>query len=149
MIHILNLTNEGNTNIDGWYTDSELTTPLTEYEITNGTESYVKTCDLPGFTVVLDENKGDEFIVKKMIICCDRIYGDLSKPTRTGYSFDEWFTDEDRGRELVKIPDNNNTLHIRWLENPTKQMGITFSAKDLTRGEIRDVIRQSLISTSP
>ena len=67
--------------------DSELTSPLTEYETTNNTESYVKTCDPSDFTVALDENKGDEFIVKEMIICCDSIYGDLPTKTRTRYSF--------------------------------------------------------------
>ena len=98
MIHILNLTNEGNTNIDGWYMDSELTSPLTEYEIMNGTELYNKTWNLSGFTMTLDGNKGDEFIVKEMIICCDRVYRDLPTPARTRYSFDGWFTDEDKVR---------------------------------------------------
>ena len=127
--------------------DSELTSPLTEYEITNDTESYVKTCDPPDFTVALDKNKGDEFIVKEMIICCDRVYGEVPKITRAGYSFDGWFTDEDEGRELVKSEMidkiiKNYTLHAHWLEDSTKQVRITFSSKDLTHGEIRDAIRQ-------
>ena len=78
--------------------DSELTSPLTEYEIMNDTELYNKTWNLSGFTVTLDRNKGDEFIVKEMVISCDRVYGDLSTPGRARCSFDGWFTDEDGTR---------------------------------------------------
>ena len=40
VILLPSLASEGNLSFDGWYTDNGLTTPLTEYEVTSGTQLY-------------------------------------------------------------------------------------------------------------
>ena len=125
------LASEGNMTFDGWYTDNGLTTPLTEFEVTSETELYGKYCG-PNFTVVivtLDANGGDELAVKEMTIGCDRVYGDLPEPTRTGYTFIGWFTGATKGDNITsKSPVSvagDHTLYAHWTPN---NYTVTFNA---------------------
>ena len=65
------------------------------------------------YTVSFDVNGGNELDEEEVIVTFDGMYGDLLVPTRTGYTFLEWFTDKKERiteESIVKIPDNH-TLH--------------------------------------
>ena len=121
VILLPSLANEGGMSFDGWYTDEGLTTPLAEFEATSETELYGSFCSSSNFTVTLDVNGGDELSVKEMTIGCDRVYGDLSTPTRTEATFLGWFTEKDCGDKIesgdkVTIH-NDHTLYAHWSIN--------------------------------
>ena len=72
------------------------------------------------YTVTFDVNGGNplsESESKKEVIF-DKEYGDLPEPTRTGYTFEGWFTDKTFTNEItseliMSIP-NNHTLYAKW-----------------------------------
>ena len=140
-----NLVSEGKMNFDGWYTDSELTIPLTSSEITGETKLYGKYY-CPNLTVTLDVNGGDKLTVKEMTIDCDRVYGDIPTPKRTGYTFVGWFTEED-GKGMLIVPNTtvrinqNHTLYAQWVKN-SRQVKIVFKSNNLTQEEIEETVEK-------
>ena len=73
-------------------------------------------------------------------------YGDLPTPTRTGYAFLGWFTEEIDGKnttaeDVVEIP-GNHTLFAHWLESRQSQVEIVFSTKDMSKEEIEEIIKE-------
>ena len=119
VILLPSLASEGSMSFN-WFIDDGLTTPLTEFEVTSETELYGRYFCL-NFTVTLDVNGGDELVVKEMTIGCDRVYGDLPNPTRTGYTFLGWFTGMTDGDKVesggeVTTP-SSHTLYAHWSVN--------------------------------
>ena len=120
IILLPSLANEGNMSFE-WFTDRELTTPLTEFEVTKDTELYGTFCKLSNFTVTLDVNGGDELAVKEMTIGCNRVYATLPTPTRTEATFLGWFTERTGGKKVesgdkVTIL-SDHTLYAHWSIN--------------------------------
>ncbi|MBQ3773442.1 MAG: InlB B-repeat-containing protein, partial [Pseudobutyrivibrio sp.] len=100
------------------------------------------------YNVTFDPNGGTVSTTSKSYTYGSGIY-DLPNPTREGYIFDGWFTEESGGNE-VKAGDIYNyakdiTLYAHWTEKPTQV--VTFTAnyydergrmlgeKKLTQGE--------------
>ena len=117
VILLPSLASEGKLNFDGWYTDEELTTPLTESEVNSEIKLYGRYFCL-NFTVTLDVNGGNELTVKEMTIVCNDVYLALPTPTRVGYTFLGWFTEKDGGDKVesggsvAKLADH--TLYAHW-----------------------------------
>ena len=102
------------------------------------------------YTVTFNSSEG---IVSQSTktVTFDSPYGDLPEATRTGYTFAGWYTEKNESiteESIVKIPDNH-TLFAHWAENPTnqtvnptKQVEIVFSTKDMTRKEIEEIVKK-------
>ena len=137
VILLPSLANEGNMSFDGWYEDSELTVPLTEFEVTSEAKLYGRYCG-PNFTVTLDVNGGNELIEKEMTIGCDRVYGELPNATRTGHTFLGWFTERTDG-EKIESGDkvailSNHIIYAHWSIN---KYALTFNFDNETEPEVR------------
>ena len=105
----------------GWYSDEALTSLFTGSEVESSTTLYGSFCG-PDLTVTLDANGGDELDKKDMIIDgCDKAYGTLPIPTKSGFTFDGWFTERVGG---LRVESNsrvtilsNHTLYAHWSAN--------------------------------
>lgn len=74
------------------------------------------------YTIEFDSNGGSCFTTNK-IVTHGGTYGELPKPTRTGYKFKGWFTSESGGEQItfetkVAITENQ-TLYAQWEKNTT------------------------------
>ena len=120
------LVSEGAMSFDGWYTDDALATPLASYEVTADTALYGAFC-APELTVTLNENGGDELAAKEMKTGCEGTYGELPTATRTGYTFDGWFTEQTEGTKVESggavAASSDHTLYAHWT---VKQYTLTF-----------------------
>lgn len=73
-----------------------------------------------GYLLIFDPENGSVTPSSKTIYF-DGVYGDLPEPTRSGYSFNGWFTAAEGG--LRVLPGNtitraeNQTLHAQWTAN--------------------------------
>ena len=144
VILLPSLASEGNTSFDGWYEDSWLTTPLTEFEVTSDTELYGSFCSPSNFTVTLDVNGGGELQYNPAAVVCNDIYVALPMPTRTGYTFIGWFDERNESvteESIVKILDNH-TLYAHWLVITPSQVEIVFSKKGMTNEEIEEIVKK-------
>ena len=70
------------------------------------------------YSVVFNVNNGDPLSDPSIIATYDSSYGSLPEPTRTGYGFGGWFTEEEGGEEIrsevtVKIT-SEQTLYAHW-----------------------------------
>ena len=71
------------------------------------------------YTVSFDVNGGDSLDETSKGFTFDGTYEGLPEPSRTGYTFDGWFTEENERitvESTVSIP-NNQTLHAQWKIN--------------------------------
>ncbi|NGZ77980.1 InlB B-repeat-containing protein [Saccharibacillus alkalitolerans] len=102
---------------DGWYSDSALTTPYDfSAPITANTTLYAK-WTANGYTVNFDSNEGTE--VESQTVNYNETAAAPSAPTRTGYTFDGWYSDSD-----LETPFNfstpitaDTTLYAKWSIN--------------------------------
>ena len=121
VILLPSLASEGNMSFDGWFTDNELTTPLTKFEVMSETELYGSFCSSSNFTVTLDVNGGDELQYNPAAIVCDDIYLFLSAPKRTGHTFLGWFTERVGGKKVESGDEvtilSDHTIYAHWSIN--------------------------------
>ena len=79
------------------------------------------------YTVTFNSNGGSS--VSKKTVTFDGTYGTLAKPTRTGYTFDDWFTSlkgGNRKQSSSKVTTaSNHTLYAHWIANKYK---VTFDS---------------------
>lgn len=73
------------------------------------------------FTVSFDSQGGTEPIPTSQAVLFDATYGDLATTTRTGYSFDGWFTASTGGTKVesttAMTTAANHTLYAQWTAN--------------------------------
>ena len=105
---------------DGWYQDITLNVPF-EFDtpITNEVTLYAK-WTANEYKVTFDANEGTVTPSNKNVTF-GSVYGELPVPTRTGYTFDGWYTAKDSGTEIksdttVAIT-NEQTLYAKWTAN--------------------------------
>ncbi len=72
------------------------------------------------YTVTYDAN-GGSVTPTSASVTYDKTYDNLPKPTRTGYTFDGWYTAKSGGTRIettTKVTtDKNHTLYAHWTEN--------------------------------
>lgn len=72
------------------------------------------------YTLTLDANGGSVTPISKEITY-DEVYGELPTPSRTGYTFNGWFTASDGGDEIVSSTKvqiiSAQTLYAHWTAN--------------------------------
>ena len=104
----------------GWYTDEALTTEFSfNTPVTADMTLYAK-WKLNEFTVSFDANGGSSATASKEVIYGEA-YGTLPAPTRTGYTFNGWFTTQTGGTKItadtVVTAATNHTLYAQWTVN--------------------------------
>ena len=134
----------------GWYTDSAYKTPLTTQSVSYDTTLYAKWA----ITIIFISNGGSEVLTPKEVPF-NGPYGELPVPTKRGYTFVGWFTENGdviTSNTIVEI-DRNHALKGRWnaakyvvtfdvnggdaLQTPTKV--VTF---DSPYGELQKPLRK-------
>ena len=114
----------------GWYTAKSGGTKIeasSTVSITSEQTLYAR-WTAKTYTVTFDANGGTVSTSSKSVTY-DATYGDLPEPTRTGYTFDGWYTAESGGtkiEESTKVSITSaQTLYARWT---AKTYTVTFNA---------------------
>ena len=122
-------TRKGHT-FNGWYTDKTDGTLITSEDIVQITEDQTLYAqwNLAQYTITFDPNGGKVTNGSK-IVEYNGTYGELPVPTRTGYTFNGWYTNKTDGtqitsEDIVQITEDQ-TLYAQWIP---KQYTITFDA---------------------
>ena len=109
----------------GWFTaatDGDEISATTKMPVDGAT--YYAHWTINQYTVKFDGNKGsDGTEIKKDY---DAAIGELPTSTRTGYTFDGWYTEKSGGTKITvasKIPSKNTTYYAHWTIN---QYTVTF-----------------------
>lgn len=72
-------------------------------------------------TVTFDKNGGDSVSPSSKTVTLNETYGSLPTPTRTGYTFEGWYTASTGGTEVTKdtkvVKNENHTLYAHWKAN--------------------------------
>ena len=92
------------------------------FTISNVTSAQTCTITLTpeSYTLTLDPNGGNVSTTSKTVTY-DSTYGDLPTPTRTGYTFNGWYTASTGGTKVESTTQvktaSNHTLHAHWTPN--------------------------------
>lgn len=114
----------------GWYTTAKGGYKRSATSVVNFTGSLTLYAQWKGISSKLSyDSNGGAAITTTKTITCEAAYGALSTPTRTGYSFDGWYTSVVGGElitaESIVNTQSNQTLYAHWtVYKPT----ITFNA---------------------
>lgn len=100
--------------ITGWYTDSTLTNKVTSVTIENSNITLYAKVE-KGYWITFESNGGS--YVAPAFYANDKTAAAPDKPTKSGYTFDGWYTDEG----LTKVADfgsitASTTLYAKWKE---------------------------------
>jgi len=101
----------------GWYTDRTSGQKVVYTKMPGFSQNLYAHWKASTYTLTYNANGGSVEPTSK-IVTYDSAYGALVTPTRTGYSFDGWFTSLDGGNEvtkmtIVKTP-NDHTIYAHW-----------------------------------
>lgn len=95
------------------------------------------------YTVTFNPNDGTVSPTSKKVTY-DSTYGSLSAPTRTGYTFDGWYTAKTGGTKVsedtVVSATANHTLYAHWSPIPAEPIRIIDDLKDQTIDYGKDVV---------
>lgn len=103
----------------GWYTAKENGTQITEDSIVSATtdQTLYAYWTANKYTITFNTNGGTCDTTSKLVTY-NSTYGDLPKPSRTGYTFKGWFTSESGGKQITKDSKvtitANQTLYAQW-----------------------------------
>lgn len=83
------------------------------------------------YTLYYDVNGGNPVSPASKSIVYTKEYGDLPTPTRTGYTFEGWYTDANNGTQVNAqtkhtVP-NDVTIHAHWLNTPPTEPQFTIT----------------------
>ena len=98
--------------------------------VTSSTNSNMSSCKIRFFDDIQGSGETDITITNIMLsktstkqITYNTTYGDLPAPTRTGYTFVGWFTEQNGGAQVISSSTmntpGNHTLFARWQKNTT------------------------------
>lgn len=132
----------------GWFTaaaDGEEISATTKMPVNGAT--YYAHWTINQYTVKFDGNEGsDGAEIKKDY---DAALGELPTSTRTGYTFDGWYTEKSGGTkitEVSKIPSKNTTYYAHWTIN---QYTVTFDGNGGSNGTAITADYDSELQTLP
>lgn len=102
------------------YTDNQNVGYLTS--VVDGTVNLYATWTANNYTVTFNPNgDGASTPITSKTVNYDDTYGDLPTPTRTGYTFDGWFTASSGGTPVISSTTfallNDQTLYAHWTAN--------------------------------
>ena len=102
----------------GWYKDEKLTEEFTEAEVNSDITLYGKVL-VSFYVVTFDANGAEKFPWEEITVKPNEKYGYLLEPTRAGYTFLGWFTDDGKlvTRDTVVTIEEDHTLHAHWSAN--------------------------------
>jgi uncharacterized repeat protein (TIGR02543 family) len=106
-------TKEGNT-FDGWYSDVALTTAYTFATMPAANTTLYAKWTVNNYTIMFEENGGSA------VADLTQAFGSAVvapvAPTKTGYTFDGWFSDVDltTAYTFATMPAVNTTLYAKW-----------------------------------
>ncbi len=109
---------------DGWFTTKDGSDKVegTDKVITAEDHTLYAHWTVNTYQVSFDANGGSA--AAEMSVTFDAAYGTLPTPTRTGYTFDGWFTAKDGGDKVEETTtvttDANHTLYAHWTANNYK-----------------------------
>lgn len=131
----------------GWYTQASGGTEITALSTTDQARTlYARWESLyPTYTVTFDANGGTVGTASKTVQR-GKIYGTLPTPTRTGFSFDGWYTSASGGTaiasgSLVSIT-QAQTLYAHWTPN-TYQVSFSANGGTVSTSEKRVTYRSA------
>ena len=107
----------------GWYSDKNLKNKIGNagdtYQIYNDTTVYAKWKKL-NYTITYDSNGGSTCSPK--IVANGSTYGSLCEPTKTGYSFNGWYTSLDGNTKVTSstVASSDATIYAHWTPNTYK-----------------------------
>ena len=123
---------------EGWYADSNLTTKVegTTNDVRNAVWTEVDACDkettlyakwididdsvssYTSYTITFDGNGGNTCSPNTKTIIAGEKLGTLCTPTRSGFTFNGWFTLSVGGKKLSKdtIVDGDMTIYAQWVK---------------------------------
>ena len=118
-------------DFDGWFTSSSGGTPITSSTKVTATSNQTLYAHWSAMeiTVTFNANGGSVSQSSKKVTF-DSTYSTLPTPTRTGYTFEGWFTDSTGGSQIsssteVTVTSSSQTLYAHWSAIPIK---VTFNA---------------------
>ena len=107
-------------DFDGWFTSSSGGTPITSSTKVTATSEQTLYAHWSAMeiTVTFNANGGSVSQSSKKVTF-DSTYGTLPTPTRTGYTFEGWFTDSTGGSQVsssteVTVTSSSQTLYAQW-----------------------------------
>ncbi len=107
---------------DGWFTAKTGGDRITRDAVPqNNTIAYAHWTQT-AYTVLFDANGGSVATASKQV-AVGSPYGDLPTPTRSGYTFDGWFTAKTGGSQVADpsamVPTADQTLYAHWTAIPS------------------------------
>ena len=135
-------------SFNGWFTassgGSQVTSSTTVTNSSNHTLYARWTQNVVTVTVSFDSAGGSAVSAKSVTVGSQ--YGTLGTPTRSGFSFNGWFTASSGGSQVTATTtvtnSSNHTLHARWTQNVVTVTvsfnsagGSSVSAKSVTVGQ--------------
>lgn len=126
---IPNATKKKNYEFIGWYADPEFTQPVTSIDVTKGGDLllYAK-YELITYTLTYNLNEGVNAAANPTTYTVNDLVITLQEPTREGYRFLGWYTDNAFTKPITEINKNNIgnlTLYARWA-NPQDEFTVTY-----------------------
>ena len=118
---------------DGWYTDANAGVMVdADTLVVSSHTIYARWTLIPAvkYTITYDANGGDTITPATKEVEDGEAYGTLPVPTRTGYTFDGWYTDADAGSkvEATTAVTSTHTIYARWTIIPVVKYTITYDA---------------------
>ena len=107
---------------NGWFTDAKGGTQITSSSTVTSSIDHTLYAHWTAnnYTVSLNANGGSVSSDSKSVTY-DGTYGDLPSPSRTGYSFDGWFSSASGGSQIsaktAMTTSSNHTLYAHWTAN--------------------------------
>ena len=79
------------------------------------------TCTKCEYTITFDANGGSDLSQSDKVLLCNSTYGALPTTTRTGYTFDGWYTEKTGGTKITSSSTfdirSDQTLYAQWTIN--------------------------------
>ncbi len=138
---------------DGWYTAASGGTKITSATIVKITaaQTLYAHWTISSFTVTFNANGGSTSTATKTVKYI-ALYGELPTPTRTGYTFDGWYTAVSGGTKVTKDSKvtitANTTLYAHWTAN---KYSVNFNANggSLSSSDSKTVTYDAAYGTLP
>lgn len=119
---------------NGWYTASSGGTKITSSSmvaLTANQTLYAHWTEIPKDFIITFNASGGSVSTSSKSVTNGSTYGTLPTPTRSGYTFDGWYTAVSGGTKITSSSTvsltTNQTLYAHWTANP-KTYTITFNA---------------------
>ena len=116
---------------NGWYTAASGGSKMTETSTFNviGDQTLYAQWTVNQYTVTFNANGGNTSNPSSKKVTYNSTYGDLATVTRTGYTFNGWYTATSGGTKITSSTKvtitSNQTLYAQWTAN---QYTVTFNA---------------------